>query len=147
MAEAFLKQLGANRFEAESAGIEPGTLNLNVIAVMKEVGIDISNNGTNGVLDLVKNGNTYDVVVTVCNAASAERCPVFPGMVKRLSWSFADPSQFTGTKEEILQQTRTVRDEIKQKVETFINEAGYPECRQQTESLHPWVQLMLNKHN
>jgi arsenate reductase len=62
-------------------------------------------------------------VITVCDEASAERCPIFPGIVKRLAWSFKDPSSFTGTREEILEATAKVRDEIEQKVLAFIKEA------------------------
>ena len=124
MAEAFLKTLGGDNFEVESAGIEKGRLNPNVVQVMSEVGIDISKNKTTEVLDLLKEGNTYQAVITVCDAANAERCPVFPGMVKRVAWSFADPSAFKGSQDEILQQIRIVRDEIKEKVEGFIKEAS-----------------------
>jgi len=124
MAEAFLKHLGGESFDAESAGIEPGKLNPIVVQVMQEVGIDISSKGTQAVFDLFRQGKGYQAVITVCDAASAERCPIFPGMIKRISWSFSDPSQFTGSKEEILEQTRQVRDEIKEKVMEFINEAS-----------------------
>jgi arsenate reductase len=123
MAEAFVKQLGGTQFEVESAGIEPGELNPVVVQVMQEAGIDISQNGTKDVFSLLKEGKTYDVVVTVCDAASAERCPVFPGKTKRVAWSFRDPSQFTGSTEEILTQTRIVRNEIKGQVAAFIKDA------------------------
>ena len=124
MAEAFLNNLGSDFFEAESAGLEPGTLNPNVVAVMQEAGIDISKNGTRSVFDLFKQGKRYNAVITVCDGANAESCPIFPGIVKRIGWSFPDPSQFTGSREEVLQQTRIVRDEIKAKIEEFINEAS-----------------------
>ncbi len=127
MAEAFLNKFGGDMFQAESAGIEPGKLNPNVVQVMQEIGIDISKNGTQGVFYLFKQGKLYQAVITVCDAASAESCPIFPGKVKRLGWSFADPSAFTGTKEEILEQTRKVRNEIKEKVLTFIAEAKHLE--------------------
>jgi arsenate reductase (thioredoxin) len=122
MAEAFLNRDG--HFEAESAGLEPGKLNPNVVEVMKEAGIDISKNNTKSVFDLFKGGRSYNAVVTVCDEASAESCPIFPGMVKRLGWSFADPSGFTGSKEEILEKTRQVRDEIEAKVKEFAAEAA-----------------------
>lgn len=127
MAEAFLNKYGRKYFEAESAGLEPGKLNPNVIEVMQEAGIDISKNKTKDVFDLFKQGRLYQAVVTVCDAASAEACPIFPGVVRRLGWSFADPSSFTGTKEEILEQTRKVRDEIKDAVLAFIDEAKHLE--------------------
>ncbi|WP_183579254.1 arsenate reductase ArsC [Mucilaginibacter sp. X5P1] len=123
MAEAFLNQLGGESLHAESAGLEPGKLNPNVIKVMQEVGIDISKKNTQGVYDLFKQGRKYNAVITVCDAASAESCPIFPGMVKRIGWSFTDPSSFTGTEEEILEQTRVVRDKIKKVISSFIEEA------------------------
>lgn len=123
MAEAFLKKYGSEHFEAESAGLEPGKLNPNVVEVMKEIGIDISDNGTQSVFDLFRKGKLYNAVVTVCDEAGAERCPIFPGRVKRIAWSFADPSSFTGSREEILKKTAEVRDEIKEKVIGFVKEA------------------------
>ncbi len=123
MAEAFLKKYGVESFEPESAGLEPGKLNPNVVEVMKRVGIDISNNATQSVFDLFRKGRFYNAVITVCDEASAESCPIFPGRVKRLAWSFADPSSFTGTREEILLKTAHVRDEIEKKVLEFISEA------------------------
>ena len=123
MAEAFLNELGEGQFIAESAGIEAGKLNPNVVKVMAEIGIDISNNKTQSAFVLFKQGKRYNAVVTVCDAASAERCPIFPGIVKRLAWSFPDPSTFTGTQDEVLEQIRAVRDEIREKITEFINEA------------------------
>jgi arsenate reductase len=123
MAEAFLNKYGHEHFKAESAGIEPGVLNPNVIKVMQEVGIDLSQQGTQGVFELFRMGKLYDAVITVCDAAMAERCPIFPGMVKRIAWSFADPSAFKGSAEEILENTRRVRDEIEKRVIDFVQEA------------------------
>jgi len=123
MAEAFLNVLGNGNFEAESAGIEPGKLNPNVVEVLKETGIDISNKKTQGVFDLFQQGKKYDAVITVCDAANAERCPIFPGKVKRMAWSFPDPSAFKGSEEDILKNTRKIRDEIENKVRGFIKEA------------------------
>ncbi len=123
MAEAFLKKWGNGNFIVESAGLEPGTLNPNVVAVMAEIGIDISHNKTQSVFDLFKAAKKYDAVVTVCDGANAEQCPIFPGNVKRLAWSFPYPSSFKGTHEEILQHTREVRDTIEQKIKSFIEES------------------------
>jgi arsenate reductase len=120
MAEAFLNELGGEHFSAESAGLEPGTLNPVVVQVMKEAGIDISHKNTQAVFDLLKQGKAYDAVITVCDEASAEKCPVFPGKAKRAGWSFPDPSSFAGTKEEILEQTRKVRDAIREKTIALI---------------------------
>ncbi|MBK7028959.1 MAG: arsenate reductase ArsC [Bacteroidales bacterium] len=120
MAEAFLNLMGGEQFLAESAGLEPGKLNPLVVEVMKEVGIDLSKNATKGVFDFFKQGKYYQYVIAVCDEASAERCPIFPGMAKRFNWSFKDPSSFTGTEESKLQQTRIVRDQIKDEIEKFI---------------------------
>jgi len=124
MAEAFLKKYGGDLFTAESAGIEPGIMNQNVVAVMQEGGIDLTGKPTQAVFDLFQQGRLYNAVVTVCDKEAAERCPVFPGNVKRIQWSFKDPSAFKGTKEEILQQTREVRDEIEEKIKAFVREAS-----------------------
>ncbi len=62
-------------------------------------------------------------MITVCDEASAESCPIFPGRVKRIAWSFTDPSSFSGSKDEILKKTAEVRDEIEQKVIGFVKEA------------------------
>jgi arsenate reductase len=120
MAEAFLKKLGGERFEVESAGLEPAPINPLAIEVMREVGIDISANRTQDVFELFKVGRKYDYVITVCDEASGQRCPLFPGTAERLHWSFADPSGFTGTHEERLAQMRKVRDDIKMAVEEWL---------------------------
>jgi arsenate reductase (thioredoxin) len=116
MAEAFLNQIGGDRFEAYSAGLEPGKLNPVVVEAMKEIGIDISGNRTKAVDDMIKSGATFGLVITVCDEASAERCPVFPGVTQRLHWGFPDPSALPGSPEEKLAQTRVIRDTIKAKV-------------------------------
>jgi len=126
MAEAFLNHFGGDNFEAESAGLEPGKMNPIVVEAMQEVGIDISANKTKTVDDMLKKGTLYSAVITVCDAASAEACPVFPGKAKKLGWSFPDPSALTGSKEDILEKTRQVRDEIEEKIKGYINEASTP---------------------
>ncbi len=122
MAEAWLNHLFGDRFEAYSAGLEAGTLNPFAVAVMKEVGIDISHKQTRKVFDLVQRGELFSYVITVCDEANAERCPIFTGVTKRLHWSFPDPSQFEGTDEEKLNRTREVRDAIKTAIESWSQE-------------------------
>lgn len=119
MAEAFLKYLAAKRFEVESAGLEPGRLNPVVVEVMKEIGIDISQNKTKSVFDFYKQGKQYDYVITVCDESQAARCPVFPGAIQQLHWGFDDPAGFKGSREEKLEKTRQVRDKIKQRIEDW----------------------------
>lgn len=120
MAEAFLKKYGAGRFEAESAGLEPGKLNPFVVRAMGEVGIDISGNLTKSVFDMRNQGRTFDVVVTVCSAEAAERCPMFPGLAEKIHWPFPDPSALTGSDEEIMNGTREIRDLIEEAVQEFV---------------------------
>lgn len=120
MAEALLNRLAGDRFEASSAGLEPGTLNPVVIDVLREIGIDISAKTTQMVFDVFKTGQLFPYVITVCDETSAEKCPIFPGVTKRLHWSFLDPSKFSGTAEEKLVQTRQVRDAIKTKIKEFV---------------------------
>lgn len=120
MAEAFLDKLGGERFQAESAGLEPGVLNPLAVEVMREIGIDISQKKTQGVFDLFKQGRLFNHVITVCDEASAEKCPLFPGAIQRHHWSFRDPSRLTGTHGEQLSQARIIRDEIKAKIKDFI---------------------------
>jgi arsenate reductase (thioredoxin) len=120
MAEAFLNHLAGDRFEAESAGLTPGQLNPVVVAVMQELGFDISHNATNSVFEFLKQGRKYDFVITVCDQSASERCPMFPGRAERLHWSFDDPSAFSGTEGEVKDRTRAVRDQIKSAIEDFI---------------------------
>ena len=127
MAEAFLNQVCGEYFEASSAGLEPGRLNPVVVEAMREVGIDISANQTKAVFDVFKSGKMFAYVITVCDEASAERCPIFPGVTTRLHWSFPDPSSFRGSAEEKLLFTRKVRDEIKAKIENWCAEMCTPD--------------------
>ena len=122
MAEAFLNQVCPEEFEAHSAGLEPGKLNPVVVEVMQEIGIDISGNKTKAVFDMFKSGQLFSHVITVCDEASAERCPIFPGVTTRLHWSFADPSSFQGSPDEVLEKTREVRDTIRQKIKAWCAE-------------------------
>ncbi len=122
MAAAWLNYLCPDYFEAQSAGLEPGVLNPLVVAVMQEVGIDLSGKKTQRVFDVWKSGQMFQYVVTVCSEAEAEGCPIFPGVTTRLHWPFPDPSKLTGTEAEKLQATRTIRDEIRMKIKTWCAE-------------------------
>ena len=119
MGEAFLNRHGRDRFEAESAGLEPGKLNPVVVIAMSEVGFDLSGHTTKSVVSMIERGPYFDYVITVCDEASAERCPVFPGPGRRLHWPFPDPSAFTGAPEEKLAGARQVRDAIRARVEAW----------------------------
>jgi len=128
MAEAWLNHLCGDRFHAESAGLEPGRLNPLVVESMADVGIDISHKKTQAAFDLFKAGALFGYAITVCDEASAERCPFFAGVCKRLHWSFPDPSRFTGSKEEKFAQIAEVRDSIRAKVEAWCEELCGAPC-------------------
>ncbi len=122
MAETFLNAFGGDKYQAESAGIEPGNLNPIVVEAMKEIGFDLSKNLTKSVYDSPINGKSYDIVITVCDETNAERCPIFPGKGMRLHWGFEDPSALQGGHAEKLQGTRIIRDRILDKIKAWIVE-------------------------
>ncbi|NQT32881.1 MAG: arsenate reductase ArsC [Candidatus Omnitrophica bacterium] len=124
IAEAYLNNLAGEHFEAESAGLEPGALNPLVVRSMAAEGIDISSKKTKSVQGMIDKGIQYDYAVTVCDEASAEKCPLFPGGAKHVHWGFDDPSQFTGSEEEKLEKIKIVRDEIKNRIDRWIEEVG-----------------------
>lgn len=122
MAEAWLNYTCGNFFAAQSAGLEPGTLNPLVVEAMREVGIDISKKKTQAVFHVFKSGQLFTYVITVCDETSAEKCPIFPGPAIRMHWSFSDPSALIGTHNEKLNEVRRIRDEIRQKIEEWCEE-------------------------
>ncbi|MGH8163148.1 MAG: arsenate reductase ArsC [Rhodanobacteraceae bacterium] len=122
MAEAWLNKICGDFFVAQSSGLEPGILNPLVVEVMREVGIDLSEKGTQSVFDVWKSGAVFAYVVTVCDESSAEQCPVFPGHGKKLHWGFPDPSALPGSRAEKLARVREIRDDIRRKVESWCDE-------------------------
>ncbi|HEV3090521.1 MAG TPA: arsenate reductase ArsC [Candidatus Cybelea sp.] len=122
MAEAFLNAMCPEEFAAESAGLERGTLSPLAVAAMHEVGLDISQNETKSVADLLGAGRVYSHVITVCDETSAERCPVFPGEARRLQWSLADPASLQGSWDTRLAATRAIRDEIREHAARWCSE-------------------------
>ncbi len=122
MTEEYIRKYAGDIFDVESAGLEPGALNPYVVKVLKEDGIDISDKKTRSVFDLSEQGRSFSYVITVCSHDAHERCPVFHGTIKRMNWPFDDPSSFKGTEEDILGNTRRVRDQIKQKVTEAVNQ-------------------------
>lgn len=120
IAEAILNKIAGDRFLAESAGLEAGELNPLAVRVLQEIGLDISGRPSRRVADFLAEGRRYDFVITVCDEASSQRCPVFPGAGRTLHWNFADPSRFIGSEEEKLRKIRLVRDQIYGKIEEWI---------------------------
>jgi arsenate reductase len=116
MAEGFARAAGA---EAYSAGTEPsGGVHPLAVQVMAEKGIDISRQTSKALDPSLARG--MDAVITVCGDAD-EKCPAVPG-VKRLHWPVPDPVKATGTREEVLNQFRAVRDHIARRVNEFLQE-------------------------
>jgi len=122
MAEAWLNALCGDRFAAESAGLEPGTINPVVVEVMREAGIDLSQKKTQAVFDVWKSGKLFQYVIAVCAESEEKGCPIFPGVTTRLSWPFPDPSRVEGTDEERLRQVRIIRDCIRTRIERWCEE-------------------------
>ena len=119
MAEGFLRHLAGDRYDVESAGIDPSTVNPLAITAMREVGIDISGHRSKSAGTFL--GQHFPYVITVCDNAN-ERCPVFPGVVTRLHWPLEDPAKATGSETARLAVFRRIRDEIGARVRAFIAE-------------------------
>lgn len=117
IAEGWAKALGGEQFEIYSAGIESHGKNPRAIAVMKEAGIDISNQESTKLTDEMLAG--IDYVVTVCGHAD-EHCPVLPAETQKEHWPLSDPAKATGTEEEIMAVFRASRDDIKQRVSDLL---------------------------
>ncbi len=123
MAEAFLNPAFVLPTSwQQAAGLGPGRLNPLAVKVMAEIGIDISQKKTQSVIDVIASGESFTHVITVCDEASAEQCPVVPGGGIRLHWSFTDPSVVKGTDEEKLVKVRVIRDTINSKIESWCRE-------------------------
>ena len=118
MAEALLRHIGGDRFEAYSGGsIAAGVFPLTLRA-LAEIDIDASQQWSKH-WSLYRNGPRFDYVITLCDSAAAE-CPVFPGEGKRLHWPVEDPASAVGSEEERMAVFRRVRDEIAELVWGFV---------------------------
>ena len=120
MAEGILRHIAGDRFEAFSAGTEPGSLHPLAVHAMAEIGIDISGQSSKSVDPFV--GERFDFVITVCDQAR-EACPIFPGADRQIHWSLPDPAAVQGTEEERLDTFRRVRDEIAACIQRFVEDA------------------------
>jgi arsenate reductase (thioredoxin) len=121
MAEGWLKALYGGRYDAYSAGIEPGGVHEYAVRVMKEVGVDISSHRSKSIDELPR--IDFDFVVTVCEHAR-EACPYFPGVGRRLHESFVDPAAIDGPEQEKLAAFRKSRDEIRAWLEGEFGKNG-----------------------
>ena len=117
MAEGMLRAWGGDRFEVASAGTEVSRVRSEAIAVMTDMGIDISRHHSKSVTEFL--GQPWDWVITVCDQAR-ESCPVFPGADRTAHWGFDDPSAAEGTEEERLAVFGGVAREIAIRIRQFI---------------------------
>jgi len=117
MAEGFMRERAAKRFEAASAGTRSARLDPLAVRVMAEVGIDITEQCSKSVVEMT--GERFDYVIAVGDLVREAR-PFFPGE-KRLHWSVDDPAQVKGSEELLLEEFRRVRDEISSRVDEFLS--------------------------
>ena len=116
MAEGLLRHLAGERFEVASAGVSPTQVRPEAVAVMREIGIDISNHRSKSVDEFTD--QKFDYVITVCDNAN-EQCPIFSGNTQRIHWSFDDPAAAEGNENARLAVFRRVRDEILHQLRLF----------------------------
>ena len=117
MAEGWARALGDDRLEVRSAGIEAHGKNPRAIAVMKEAGVDISDQESTRLTDAML--DWADLVVTVCGHAD-EHCPVLPPGTRKEHWPLSDPARATGSDDEIMSVFRASRDDIRRRVEDLL---------------------------
>jgi len=117
MAEGLFRQRAGPDYEVFSAGTKPSHVRAEAIAVMQEIGIDISGHRSKSIDEFMS--QPFDLVITVCDNANAA-CPVFPGRTQRLHWPFEDPAAVEGTREENETAFRSIRDQIRQRIEVHF---------------------------
>ncbi len=128
MAEGWARALKADSIEAWSAGTDPGEVNPLAIKVMKEAGVDISDQKSKHVESLMD--IPFDVVITLCGDAR-DTCPIFPGDAKVVHHGFDDPARAEGSEEDVLAFFRRVRDEIREFVKTLPESVADERCSPQ----------------
>ena len=117
MAEGLFRTAGGEAYEVHSAGTRPSLVREEAIAVMGELGIDLSGQRSKSVDEFA--GVPLDLVITVCDQAN-EICPVYPGMTTRLHWPFEDPAGVEGTREEREAAFRKVREQIRARIGDYL---------------------------
>ncbi len=123
MAEGWLRALAGGRVEALSAGTDPHGLNPRAVQVMAEAGVDVSGQTSDAIEDYLD--APPELVIAVCTHA-AENCPTFPGATRVERWPFDDPAAATGSEDEVLAVFRRVRDEIRERIATWLDEGAAP---------------------
>mgnify|MGYP000875082145 FL=1 len=119
MAEALFNHLGQGSIEAVSAGSNPaGYVHPKSIDTLKRYGIDPGSPRSKSWDEFA--GQPFDLVVTVCDAAAAESCPVFLGPVNKLHWSTPDPAKATGTEAQIDAAFDEAFNILKERIEVYL---------------------------
>ena len=116
MAEGLLRDIAGDKFEVASAGVAPSQVRPEAVAVMSEIGIDISGHRSKSVDEFT--GQSFDYVITVCDNAN-KQCPMFPGKTERIHWSVEDPAADKGDEQAKLTVYRRVRDELRERLKTL----------------------------
>ena len=119
MMHGWLKITGGNKVLVRSAGIETHGVNKTAIKAMEEVNVDISNHTSNHIDEYM--GEQFDSIITVCDHAK-ESCPIFPSTAEQIHHNFKDPSKMTGSNEQVFNEFRKVRDEIKVFAKRFLSD-------------------------
>jgi arsenate reductase len=122
MAEGLLRHMAGNKFEVLSAGTNPTSVNLLAIKVMKEIGIDISNQKSKSINELP--AQDFNYVITLCDNAQ-ENCPVFRGKCEKIHWDIEDPAEVQGEKNIKIELFKQVREKLKDKIADFLDNIPY----------------------
>jgi len=119
MAEAFLRDLGGDRFEVFSAGDQIAALDPDAVLAMREIGIDISSQTPKSVDPFLRQKFSY--LISLCDRQKERSCPIFPGAIWRATWDIDNPANAQSAEEHRL-LVRRARDQIRQRVVEFVNE-------------------------
>ncbi len=123
IAETLLNHLAGDRFAAMSAGLEPRALNPLAVAVMQEIGLDMSPNAPKSIVSLYQRGESFRYQILLCDEEGSKCCPTYPGIIRQFTWRFDNPANAEGTDEEKLRAFRRVRDAIRLRIEEWIETA------------------------
>jgi arsenate reductase len=119
MAEAILNKLGADKFEALSAGSNPtGTVNPFAIKLLSNLGYETDHFRSKNLTELLD--HQIDTIITVCDNAKTDACPIFPKQAEKLHWSLPDPAAFIGSDKEKLKEFRRLYDVLMEKIQKFV---------------------------
>lgn len=121
MAEGLLRHLAGARYDVSSAGAHPVGLNLGAVSAMQELDIDISAQRSKNMDEFAD--QAFDYVITVCDRAK-DSCPRWPHAGHLVHWSFDDPAAVLEPAEAQRMVFRTVRDQIKSRIEEFFSIGG-----------------------